>query len=170
VQPTIEQKQMMVPETNPGGPKEQSDKAPNNRPSGPLGVNAPGEGTGDVFGLLGRPGGNALLGSGGGNGDGGGGGSGGTRWGWYAGQVQARVEDALRKNPHTRSATFRGEVRIWPDTTGRVIRVQLAGSTGRPAVDAAIKEEILTGLQLQEPPPADMPLPIVMRLTAQRPN
>ena len=70
----MEQKQMMVPETNPGGPKEQSDKAPraDNKPSGPLGVNATGEGTGDVFGLVGRPGGNALLGSGGGNYDGGG--------------------------------------------------------------------------------------------------
>src|SRR5208283_160972 len=41
-QPMIEQKQMMVPETNPGGPKEQSDKAvkADNKPSGPLGVNA----------------------------------------------------------------------------------------------------------------------------------
>jgi TonB family protein len=84
--------------------------------------------------------------------------------------VQARVEDAFRKNPHTRSAAFRVEVRIWTDTTGRVTRVQLAGSTGRPAVDAAIKEEVFTGLQLQDPPPADMPLPIVMRLTARRPN
>jgi len=119
------------------------------------------------FGLVGRPGGNALLWSGGGNGDGGGGG---TRWGWYAGQVQARVKDALQKNPHTRSAAFRVEVRIWPDTTGRVTRVQLVGSTGHSAVDAAIKEEVLTGLQFQEPPPADMPLPIVMRLTARRPN
>ena len=128
VQPMIEQKQMMVPETNPGGSKEQSDKPPraDNKPSGPLGVNATGEGTGDVFGLVGRPGGNALLGSGGGNGEGGGGGGGGgTRWGWYAGQVQARVEDALRKNPHPRSAAFRVEIRIWPDTTGRIIRVQL---------------------------------------------
>src|SRR5271165_5959671 len=169
VQPMIEQKQMMVLETNPGGPKQQSDKAAkaDNKPSGPLGVNAKGEGAGDAFGLVGRPGGNALLWSGGGNGDGGGGG---TRWGWYAGQVQARVMDALQKNPHTRSAAFRVEVRIWPDTTGRVTRVQLVDSTGHPAVDAAIKEEVLTGLQLQEPPPTDMPLPIVMRLTARRPN
>ncbi len=167
VQPTIEQKQMMVLETNPGGPKQQSDKAAkaDNKPSGPLGVNAKGEGAGDAFGLVGRPGGNALLWSGGGNGDGGG-----TRWGWYAGQVQARIIDALQKNSHTRSAAFRVEVRIWPDTTGRVTRVQLVGSTGHPAVDAAIKEEALTGLQLQEPPPADMPLPIVIRLTARRPN
>ena len=130
---------------------------------------SPGEGAGDVFGLVGRPGGNALLGSGGGNGNGAGG-AGGSRWGWYAGQVQVRVEDALRKNPHTRSAAFRVDVRIWPDTTGRITRVQLAGSTGHPVVDAAIKEEVLTGLQLEEPPPADMPLPIVIRLTARRPN
>ena len=173
VQPVIEQKQMMVVETNPGGPKQQGDKAAkaDNKPSGPLGMNATGEGPADVFGLVGRPGGNPLIGSGNGNGDGDGSGpGGGTRWGWYAGQVQATIRDALQKNPHTRKAAFQVEVRIWPDITGRVARVDLAGSTGHPDVDAAIKEEILTGLQLQEPPPADMPLPIVMRLTGRHAN
>ena len=35
---------------------------------------------------------------------------------------------------------------------------------------AAIKDEVLAGLQLREPPPEDMPVPIVMRLNARRPN
>ena len=35
----------------------------------------------------------------------------------------------------------------------------------RPWMPRWIKGEVLTGLQLQEPPPAGMPLPIVMRLT-----
>ncbi len=60
--------------------------------------------------------------------------------------------------------------RIWLDATGRITRATLAGSTGDPATDTAIRQEILTGLQLQAPPPDGMPMPIVMRLKATRPN
>jgi len=91
-------------------------------------------------------------------------------FGGYAAQVQATIGEALRRNPHTREASFRIEVRIWPDLTGRVTRATLAGTTGDRTVDTAIKTEVLAGLQLDAPPPAGMPLPIVMRLTARRPN
>jgi hypothetical protein len=37
-------------------------------------------------------------------------------------------------------------------------------------MESAIKNEVMAGLQLREPPPKDMPLPIVLRLTAQRPG
>jgi len=164
VQPMVEQKQIMVPETKPEQPRKQDEAPkPQNKAPGPIGLNAKGEGAGDSFGLVGRPGGNGLLGDGDGSG-------GGTRWGWYAGEVQATVEKALRDNPHTRAASLRVEVKIWPDKTGRITRVELDGSTGDPVVDAAVKNEVLNGLQLQEAPPADMPLPIVMRMTARRPN
>ncbi len=93
-----------------------------------------------------------------------------ARWYAYAGQVQMRIADALRKNRRTRNANAHIDVRIWPDSLGRITRAQLASSTGDAAVDAAIKDEVLTGLQLQEPPPAGMPMPIVLRVTARRPN
>ena len=48
-------------------------------------------------------------------------------------------------------------VAAWPDILGD------------PAL-AALQDEVLVGLQLSDPPPADMPLPIVMRLSAQRPQ
>jgi len=165
VQQMIDQKQMMEPETKPEKSDQKRDEPPksHDKAPGPLGLNAKGEGAGDAFGLVGKPGGNGLLGDGGGGG-------GGSRWGWYAGEVQSRVEDALQKNSRTRSAALRIEVRIWPDATGRVTRAELIGSTGDAALDAAIKGQVLTGLQLQEPPPAGMPLPIVMRLTERRPN
>ncbi len=103
-------------------------------------------------------------------GGGGGGKRGGSKWGWYAAQVQSAIAEALRKNATTREANFQIQVRVWPDLTGRVTRAQLVGSTGNAALDAALKSDILTGLQLKEPPPQDLPLPIVMRLTARRPN
>jgi len=92
-----------------------------------------------------------------------------SKFGWYAAQVQSTIGDALRKNPKTRSASFGSQVRIWSDITGRVLRAKLSPSTGDPAVDDAINQS-LTGLQLKEAPPAGMPMPIVMRVSAQRPN
>lgn len=131
-------------------------------PSADLGTSITGGGAPDAFGLSGNRGG-GFLGGTGSRGSG-------SRWGWYASAVQATVSEALRRNARTRDANFRLEVRVWPDLTGRVTRAQLAGTTGDAALDAAIKAEVLTGLQLKEPPPPGMPLPIVMRLTARRPN
>jgi len=142
-------------------PKPEPAKAPED--PAPLGTGLKGDGPG-LPGLGTGPGsGGGLLGSGDGN-------RGGSRFGWYAGQVQQKIADGLRKNPRTKNANLRVEVRVWPDATGRITRAQLAGSTGDAALDDAIQNGVLTGLQLQEPPPAGMRLPIVLRLTARRPN
>lgn len=93
-----------------------------------------------------------------------------TKWGWYASQVQSSISDALRRNPRTRKASIMIEVRVWPDATGRITRAKLDKSTGDPSLDAAIRDEALTGLQLSQPPPEGMPTPIVLRLSARRPN
>jgi protein TonB len=141
--------------------KPQPAKAPDD--PAPLGTNLKGDGPG----LSGLGTGSGL---GGGTIGGEGGGKGGSRFGWYAGQVRAKISEALRKHPQTKNASLQLDVRIWPDPTGRIARVQLIGSTGDPALDRAIQGGVLTGLQLQEPPPAGMKLPINLRLTARRPN
>ena len=64
---------------------------------------------------------------------------------------------------------MRMEVRIWADGTGRITRTSLKGSTGDSDLDSTIKNDLLTGLQLTDPPPADMPMPIVMVLSARKP-
>ncbi len=101
------------------------------------------------------------LGSGSGDGDGGG-----SRWGWYASSVQNTVAQALRENRTTHHASIGLTARIWPDLTGRVTRAELVGTTGNPALDAAIRDEVLVGLVLPEPPPAGMKMPINMRIAA----
>ena len=113
-----------------------------------------------------------LSGDGNGSGIGGIGGDGGSRskWGWYAGQVQQTVLAALKAHKLTRAASMTLTVRVWADGAGRIVKSTLAGSSGRADIDAAIRNEILNGLQLQEAPPAGMPMPIVMRISAKRPN
>jgi periplasmic protein TonB len=143
-------------------PVEAKPEPPAPDPAPALGSNIQGDGP-NAFGLSG--GGNGVIG-----GSGKGNGGGGTKWGWYAGKVQTTVVQGLRSNRRTKSATLNIKVRVWVDSTGRVTRAVLSGSSGDPAVDRAIQNEVLNGLQLPEPPPDGMPMPIVMRITAQRPN
>jgi outer membrane biosynthesis protein TonB len=153
-QEIIEEKPVDIPKDAP--PDAKDDPLP-----GPLGLDDAGKGPGD---LLGRPGGRGLIGGGGG------GGGGGSRWGWYASIVQAQIEAALRANERTRHAVMRIQVRLWPDATGRINRVQLVSSTGNNELDAVIRDQVLSGMTLREPPPKDMPMPIITRVIAQTPS
>ena len=160
-QPTPEQQQDQKMVEQQPVQDEKKSEAPKEKPDAPapLGTSITGPGGGPDLGL--------GYGSGGGGGYGSGGG-GGTKYGWYASEVQTRIADALRNNPNTRRASMTVTVRIWPDASGRITKVRISG--GDPSLDATIQNNILTGLQLSDPPPADMPLPIVMRISAQRPQ
>ena len=106
----------------------------------------------------------------GGNGKIGGSGKGsGSKYGWYAAKIQSTIADALRQNSATKSATLSLQVRVWADANGRITRASLIGTSGSAAIDAAIKNQILTGLQLPQAPPPDMPMPITMRISARKP-
>jgi protein TonB len=137
-------------------PEEEPPKPPDQPP---IGTNIKGDGTANPFG----------LGNAGGNGFGDRAATA-SRFGWYAGQVQSKISEALRNNRKTHAAELSIRARIWPDASGRVTRAQLTGSTGDPSLDAAIQDEVLSGLRLREPPPAGMPMPIVLQLTAKRPH
>ena len=76
--------------------------------------------------------------------------------------------ETLRRHPRTRTAAMDHRVRIWADASGRIIKARTVRSSGDPSIDTAIAEA-LTGVQLAEPPPADMPAPIVLRVAARRP-
>jgi TonB family protein len=128
----------------------------------PMGSNIQGDGPPDGFGLVGK-GGGGLIGS---RGQGGGAG---TRFGWYAGRVQNAVSAAVRNHKLTRTSRMSVKARIWVDRTGRVTRASIEGSSGDPAIDRALESEILNGAQLPDPPPDDMPMPIVMRINTSRP-
>jgi outer membrane biosynthesis protein TonB len=160
----VEQTPVKVPEPQPDKPQDKPKAEPPKAdapPPGPLALDAKGEGPGDAFNLGGRPGGNGLLGGEGG---------GGSRWGWYAAIVQGQIEDAMRKNKKTRNSQARVELRLWCDALGHIERVQLAGSSSDSDVDQAIEHEVLDGMTLRQPPPKDMPMPIVVRMTARRPS
>ena len=84
--------------------------------------------------------------------------------------MKSRIVDSLRSNKKTRSAVMDIQVRVWIDGSGHITKVSLAKSSGDPALDAAIKNEVLSDIALSEPPPEGMPMPIVMHFSAKRPG
>lgn len=154
----MKQEQKMVEQA----PVDEHEEKPKDEPppSAAISTGIKGDGSADGFGV------------GGGNGNGLIGGNAArqrSKWGWYAGLVQTSVSDALRRNPQLRSASLSFKVRIWSDATGRVTRAKMSGASIDPKIAQAI-QDALTGVQLKEPPPAGMPQPIVMRVSAKRPN
>jgi outer membrane biosynthesis protein TonB len=145
-------------------------RPPNPGGGGRLSLAAEGEGPGDAFNLVGNPGGRGIL-TGGGLGDGtgdelGSGGGAEARFGWYYTKIAAEIEDAFRRQRVLTTASVRVDLRIWADPAGRILKLQLIRSTGDPAVDEAIQSVV--GLRLREPPPADIPMPMIARFTARR--
>jgi outer membrane biosynthesis protein TonB len=148
--------------------------APPPAPSGggQLALAAEGEGPGDAFNLAGNPGGRGLL-SGGGLGDGNGAGVGAgadssARFAWYYARIQPDIEAVLKRSKKLAASSVVVELRIWWDPTGRITRVQPVGSSAHPAIADEFKA--LVGLQLRQAPPPEVPVPVIMRIRALRPN
>jgi len=140
---------------------------------GPLSLASEATGAGDAFNLVGNPGGRGILTGGGlgdGSGDGqvGGAGGPGSRYGWYYARIASRIEDRFRRQKELLSASTRAEIRVWVDAAGVATRVQILKSTGNAQVDEAIQSVV--GVQIAEAPPADLPMPMVLRVTARRPQ
>ncbi|TWB96273.1 outer membrane transport energization protein TonB [Bradyrhizobium macuxiense] len=164
-QKMIEQPKMAEPEFKEEKPvdkpkDEPAKEAKNDEPPGPLSLDAKPTGPGDLFNLGGKPGGSPY----------GGGGGGGSRFGWYATIITSQIEAAIRANPKTRNMATQIQVRLWVDGSGHITRVVLTPSSGSPEVDAALRNEVIGQLTLREPPPKDMPMPVVTRVTARRPS
>ncbi len=132
-----------------------NEPAPESPPDEPMGTSLQGDGPPDGFGLSGSGNGMRIGGSGSRTA----GGGGGTVWGNYAAGVQSAIAQALRTDKRSRSLTMSTEIRVWADSSGRITRVSGGGAAA----------DVLKNLRLAGPPPADMPMPIVMRISAKRP-
>jgi protein TonB len=156
-EPQIKKEEVRLPEPDkPPDPQPAQAEPP---PGADLGVDAQGTGTGDSFGLVGKPGGKDITTIGGGGG--------GNRFTWYAGLVQAEIQKALARNAKLRGAEFKAIVSIWMSGDGKVQRTELAGSTGNAETDQMIRQALAEMPQLREVPPSDMPQPIRLRVTSR---
>jgi periplasmic protein TonB len=139
-------------------PQQQPDPTPSNEPppGEQLGVDAVGAGSGDGFGLVGRPGGRDLLATGGG-----------SAYAWYAGIIKSEILDRLADEKKVRSGSYTVAVRLWVRRDGSVERASLVGSSGDKERDRTIETTLSQLSRLSQPPPADMPQPITLRIVSR---
>jgi len=155
--PKMEEIKQKIDVPRPDEAPTKSEQAP---PPGPdLAVDAAGSGAGDGFGLVGKKGGADLIGSVGG---------GGSRFGWYGAMLKERIQDAILKDKKLREAgAYQRVVSIWIDASGAVSRVEVLGAGESAEMNSAIKEALIGLAPLKEAPPADMPQPIRVRVSAR---
>ena len=90
-------------------------------------------------------------------------------WAPYSKQAAAGIADAMRRHSRLKHSTLSIEARVWIDSTGRITRAETQ-ATGDAALDAALRNEVLSGLQLSGPPPEGMRMPLNLKLNARRPG
>lgn len=123
-------------------------------PSQPLGLDAKGGAGSDAFGLAGRPGGQDIIGEGG------------SAFSWYAGLLKDQILDQLGAQAAARSASYTVVVSVWVGGDGTVRRVEIAKSSGDSQRDRSIESALARLGRLSQPPPADMPEPITLRIVS----
>lgn len=155
-EPQIKKEEVKMPEPDKPPDPQPAQAEP---PPGPdLGVDAKGTGTGDSFGLVGKPGGKDITTIGGG---------GGNQFMWYAGLVQAEIQKALARTAKLRGTEFKARVNVWVGADGRVQRSELEGSTGNAETDQLLRVALAELPPLRDAPPGDMPQPIRLRITSR---
>jgi periplasmic protein TonB len=132
------------------------DPTPSNEPppGDQLGLDAQGTAGGDAFGLAARPGGRDLLASGG------------SAYAWYGGLVKNEILEQLG-NLKPRGGQHAVDVRIWVRDDGTVERVRITEASGDSAWDRAIQVALSRMTRISQPPPADMPQPISLRIVSR---
>ena len=130
-----------------------------------LGVDADGSGAGDGFGLRAKRGGRALIGAEQGAAE-----DPAAAWRGFATLVARRLERLLNANGAVRATDYDLRVRLWLAADGRVARVELAGSSGVAAIDAAIVSALEHQAGSLGEPPEDMPQPVNIRVRSSHPG
>lgn len=85
----------------------------------------------------------------------------------YTGLLQRQIEAELNRQDSIRHGNYRVELKLWIASDGTIQRFQLLNSTGADAMDQAIQLAMADLGRLREPPPADMPQPVRIRLTSR---
>jgi TonB family protein len=133
------------------------DPTPSNEPppGQRLGLDADGSAGGDAFGLLANKGGRDLLAAGG------------SAYVWYAGLLKDQILDQLNSDRLARQGAYSLMVRVWVRGDGSIDRMRIVQGSGNRERDSAIEAALSRISRLSQPPPADMPEPISLRIVSR---
>jgi protein TonB len=155
--PPPEEKPPPPPRPEEAAPTEEPEPTPSDAeaPAERLGLDSEGTAGGDAFGLAAHKGGHDIAGSGG------------AIFAWYTTRLKDHVASQLSDDARVRSKRFSVAVRLWVDPDGAIRQVRLAGTTGNRDLDTAIEAVLGRLPRMSEPPPAEMPQPINLRIVSR---
>jgi protein TonB len=142
-----------VPQDNP-----QPDQSPDPTPE-QLGLDADASAGSDSFGLAARSGGSDIVG-----------GTGTAIFGRYTSRLASAINDCLSSDEQLRKqGGYSGSVHVWLDADGRITRMTMWQSTGKPEVDALIPQSKgCRSLRIADgPPPIEMPQPVNLKIVSR---
>ncbi|ODU50839.1 MAG: TonB-dependent receptor [Thiobacillus sp. SCN 63-374] len=97
--------------------------------------------------------------------------SGGNPWGRYDALLNeaasSAFQQALAREKALKNKNYKVIVKVWIDASGKVSRTALVESTGDARADEVLREALNGMRALREPPPADMPQPVKIRVTSR---
>jgi len=93
--------------------------------------------------------------------------TGGSAIAWYANVIKGEVLNSLENESNVRRGSYSVSVRIWVRPDGTIERYRLAQSTGDPERDRAIEAALGRIGRFSQPPPAELPQPISLRLVSR---
>ena len=133
------------------------DPTPSNDPppGQQLGLDADGTAGSDAFGLLANKGGRDLLAAGG------------SAYVWYAGLLKNQILDQLNSDRLARQGAYSLMVQVWVRSDGSIDRLRIVQGSGNHERDSAIEAALSRISHLAQPPPADMPEPISLRIVSR---
>lgn len=150
-EPEIEEVKAAEPE-----PEPVPDAADEPPPGADLALDADGMGAGDAFGLLGKKGGRALIGTGGG-----------SVYAWYAARIQDDIQEVLNGREDIRKQRYSVKVNLWVDADGSVRKVEILSSSGNKDVDKSLRAALKEITQLTTRPPEELPQPVRLRIASR---
>ncbi len=86
---------------------------------------------------------------------------------YYTGMIKTQIEQALAKDKALAIGSYKLVVKVWVAGNGHIERFEIAGSSGDPVIDGLIKKAVSEMPPLAEAPPADMPQPVKLKVTAR---
>jgi protein TonB len=93
---------------------------------------------------------------------------GGSKFTWYAGVIKSEIQRALERNPLLKNGQYKAVVSVWLKPTGEIERISLQESDAGSEVDQAIKLALESLQSIKQVPPAGMPQPVKLRITAKK--
>jgi protein TonB len=140
-------------------PKDDAPPSPSKDLADPVSMNSDAQAGTDAFGVQAGRGGGMTGGAGGGLGS-----------GSYARYISSVLQQALLKDPRTRSLSFNDiYLDIWLGPDGKTTQVRVVRTGGTPEIDAAVQAMVRDLDPVGERPPASLGFPIHVSMKGRRP-